>query len=152
MIDKYFGFISSDDMRVYVYENTSQNVAMSPTTDVSLFTAPVDAVDIVVLGGLPYYVIQTNYVGNVNANCWGPGLILSREGFAYDKGTYEGTTGLQEDSLQWIIERQGNNSSATGQTLQMVMIVSFISSKIQELQVGIRIVQLKKTKHIMLII
>ena len=114
MSDKYLGFISSDDMRVYVYENTSQNVAMSPTSDVSLFTAPVDAVDMVVLGGLPYYVIQTNYVCNVNANCWGPGLILSREGFAYDKGTYEGNTGLQENSLQWIIERQRNNISATG--------------------------------------
>ena len=116
-------------MRVYGYEYTSQNVAMSPTSDVSLFTAPVDAVDMVVLGGLPYYVIQTNYVGNVNANCWGPGLILSHEGFAYDKGTYEGTTGLQENARQWIIERQGNNSSATGRTLQMVMIVSFISLK-----------------------
>lgn len=113
MTDKYLGFISSDDMRVYVYEETSQNVAMSPTADVSLFTAPVDTVDMVVLGGLPYYVIQTNYVGNVNANCWGPGLMLAREGFSYEKGTYEGTTGLSEESLQWIIERQGSNLSAT---------------------------------------
>ncbi len=114
MTDGYLGFISSDDMRVYVYEGTTQNIAMSPTSDVSLFTAPVDAVDMVVLGGLPYYVLQTNYVGNVNANCWGPGLMLAREGFAYEKGTYEGTTGLGESSLKWIIERQGSNNSATG--------------------------------------
>ena len=114
MTDGYLGFISSDDMRVYVYEGTTQNVAMSPTSDVSLFTAPVDAVDMVVLGGLPYYVLQTNYVGNVNANCWGPGLMIAREGFAYEKGTYEGTTGLGESSLKWIIERQGSNNSATG--------------------------------------
>ena len=114
MTDGYLGFISSDDMRVYVYEGTNQNVAMSPTSDVSLFTAPVDTVDMVVLGGLPYYVLQTNYVGNVNANCWGPGLMLAREGFAYEKGTYEGTTGLGESSLKWIIERQGSNNSATG--------------------------------------
>ncbi len=114
MTDGYLGFISSDDMRVYAYQNTTKNVAMSPTSDVSLFTAPVDAVDMVVLGGLPYYVLQTNYVGNVNANCWGPGLMLAREGFAYDKSTYEGTTGLSESSLNWIIERQGNTNSATG--------------------------------------
>ena len=114
MTDGYLGFISSDDMRVYVYEGTTQNVAMSPTSDVSLFTAPVDAVDMVVLGGLPYYVLQTNYVGNVNANCWGPGLMIAREGFAYEKDTYEGTTGLGESSLKWIIERQGSNNSATG--------------------------------------
>ena len=114
MTDGYLGFISSDDMRVYAYQNTTKNVAMSPASDVSLFTAPVDAVDMVVLGGLPYYVLQTNYVGNVNANCWGPGLMLAREGFAYDKGTYEGTTGLSESSLNWIIERQGNTNSATG--------------------------------------
>lgn len=112
MTDKYVGFISSDDMRVYIYNETSQTVAMSPAADVSLFTSPVDAVDMVVLGGLPYYVIQTNYVGNVNANCWGPGLMLAREGFAYEKGTYESTTDLQEKDLQWIIERQGSSKSA----------------------------------------
>lgn len=114
MTDKYVGFISSDDMRVYIYNETSQTVAMSPAADVSLFTSPVDAVDMVVLGGLPYYVIQTNYVGNVNANCWGPGLMLAREGFAYEKGTYESTTTLQEKDLQWIIERQGSSNSAMG--------------------------------------
>ena len=112
MTDNYMGFISSDDMRTYIYKNTKKNVAMSPTSDVSLFTAPVDAVDMIVLGGLPYYVIQTNYVGNVNANCWGPGLMIAREGFAYEKGTYEGTTGLTESSLKWIIERQGSTNSA----------------------------------------
>lgn len=114
MTDNYMGFISSDDMRTYIYKNTEKNVAMSPTSDVSLFTAPVDAVDMIVLGGLPYYVIQTNYVGNVNANCWGPGLMIAREGFAYQKGTYEGTTGLTESSLKWIIERQGSTNSAMG--------------------------------------
>ncbi len=114
MTDGYLGFISSDDMRVYAYQNTTKKVAMSPTSDVSLFTAPVDTVDMVVLGGLPYYVLQTNYVGNVNANCWGPGLMLSREGFAYDKSVYEGTNSLSESSLQWIIERQGSTNSATG--------------------------------------
>ena len=114
MTDNYMGFISSDDMRTYIYKNTEKNVAMSPTSDVSLFTASVDAVDMIVLGGLPYYVIQTNYVGNVNANCWGPGLMIAREGFAYEKGTYEGTTGLNESSLQWIIERQGSTNSAMG--------------------------------------
>lgn len=114
MTDHYLSFISSDDMRVYVYDNKNQKTAMSPTADVSLFTAPVDAVDMVVLGGLPYYVLQTNYVGNVNANCWGPGLMIAREGFAYEKGTYEGTTNLLEDNLKWIIERQGQDSSAAG--------------------------------------
>lgn len=114
MTDGYLGFISSDDMRVYIYENTTKNVAMSPASDVSLFTAPVDAVDMVVLGGLPYYVLQTNYVGNVNANCWGPGLMIAREGFAYVKDTYENTTDLTESNLNWIIERQGSTNSATG--------------------------------------
>ena len=112
MTDGYLGFISSDDMRVYAYQNTTKKVAMSPTEDVSLFTSLVDAVDMVVLDGLPYYVLQTNYVGNVNANCWGPGLMLAREGFAYYKGTYESTTTLSEKTFQWIIERQGSTNSA----------------------------------------
>ena len=112
MTDGYLGFISSDDMRVYAYQNTTKKVAMSPTEDVSLFTSLVDAVDMVVLDGLPYYVLQTNYVGNVNANCWGPGLILAREGFAYYKGTYESTSTLSEKTFQWIIERQGSTNSA----------------------------------------
>ena len=38
--------------------------------------------------------------------------MLAREGFAYEKGTYESTTDLQEKDLQWIIERQGSSKSA----------------------------------------
>lgn len=112
MTDSYYGFISSDDMRPYLYETTTQHMVMCPTADVSLFTAPVDAVDSIILGGLPYFVLQTNYVGNTNANCWGPGLILSREGFSYQREVYETTTGLSEGKLPWIIERQGNTNSA----------------------------------------
>lgn len=114
LTDAYAGFISSDDMRTYIYEETAKKMTMCPAADLSLFTAPVDAVDCIILGGLPYYVLQTNYVGNVNANCWGPGLILSREGFAYDRSVYETTTALSESSLPWIIERQGNQNSAMG--------------------------------------
>nr|MCR4822701.1 hypothetical protein [Treponema sp.] len=112
LTDCYVGFISSDDMRTYIYEGTTQRMTMCPSADLSLFTAPVDAVDCIVLGGLPYYICETNYVGNVNANCWGPGLILSREGFAYDRTVYETTTTLSEKNLPWIIERQGSENSA----------------------------------------
>lgn len=112
LTDYYVGFMSSDDMRTYIYEGTKQRMTMCPSADLSLFTAPVDAVDCIVLGGLPYYICETNYVGNVNANCWGPGLIISREGFAYDRSVYETTTTLSETSLPWIIERQGDQNSA----------------------------------------
>ena len=112
LTDYYVGFISSDDMRTYVYEGTTQRMAMTAASDLALFTAPVDAVDCIVLGGLPYYICETNYVGNVNSNCWGPGLILSREGFEYVRDTYETTTTLSEKNLQWIIERQGSGNSA----------------------------------------
>lgn len=111
MNDNYLTFISSDDMRVYVYDDINKNFALG-SDNVATFTSPVDAVDMVVLGGLPYYILQTNYVGNSAANSWGPGLILSREGFVYSKGTYETTETLSEETYNWIIERQGNNSPA----------------------------------------
>ena len=57
---------------------------------------------------------------------------------------------MQDNSMTLIYEEI--ISQRQDETLQMVMIVSFISSKIQELQVGIRIIQVKMTKHIMLII
>lgn len=112
MTDNYVTYISSDDMRTYVYDNTNKNYALgSNTTDI--FTSPVDAVDMVVLGGLPYYVLQTNFVGNSDANIWGPGLIISREGFTYSKNFYEnGNNSPSESTYQWIIEKQGNNTSA----------------------------------------
>ena len=112
MTDNYVTYISSDDMRTYVYNNTNKNYALgSNTTDI--FTSPVDAVDMVVLGGLPYYVLQTNFVGNSDANIWGPGLIISREGFTYSKNSYEnGNNSPSESTYQWIIEKQGNNTSA----------------------------------------
>lgn len=112
MTDHFMGLISSDDMRLYLYDNKNKNKTLG-SDEVSSFTAPVDVVDMVVLGGLPYYVLQTNYVGNTNANCWGPGLILSRDGFTYTKSTYEQTTGLSESTYQWIIERQGDTIEAT---------------------------------------
>lgn len=112
MTDKCITFISSDDMRVYLYNNNEKNKTLG-SNDTSTFTSPVDAVDMVVLGGLPYYVLQTNYVGNSNAESWGPGLILSRQGFKYNKDTYETTNTLNESQYQWIIEKQGSTKSAT---------------------------------------
>lgn len=112
MTDHFMGLISSDDMRLYLYDNINKNQTLQQN-NTAAFTVPPDVVDMVVLGGVSYYVIQTNYVGNSNAESWGPGLILSRDGFIYNKGTFETTTSLSENKYKWIIERHGDRNPAT---------------------------------------
>ena len=116
MNDSFFGFISSDDMRVYQYSQKSDGTINQRYTmqnnNLATFTAPVDAVDCVIVGGLPYYVVQTNYVGNTAAERWGLGLILSREGFNYTKDAFESSKTLSETQYPFTIERQGNEQSA----------------------------------------
>ena len=116
MNDSFFGFISSDDMRVYQYSQKSDGTINQRYTmqnnNLATFTAPVDAVDCVIVGGLPYYVVQTNYVGNTAAERWGLGLILSREGFNYTKDAFETSKTLSETQYPFTIERQGNEQSA----------------------------------------
>lgn len=114
VIDSYVSFIASDDMRPYLYAGTDKFMAMTPASDLAMFNNLVDEADCIVVGGLPYYVIQTNYVGNVNSNVWGPGLLLAREGFEYSRDGYERTDTLSTQNLNWIIERQGSNNSAMG--------------------------------------
>lgn len=112
MTDHFMGLISSDDMRLYLYDNINKNQTLQQN-NTAAFTVPPDVVDMVVLGGVSYYVLQTNYVGNSNAESWGPGLILSRDGFIYNKGTFETTQSLSEDKYQWIIEKHGDGKPAT---------------------------------------
>lgn len=116
MQDSFFGFIASDDMRVYQYSQNTDGTLNKRYTmqsnDPATFAVPVDAVDCIIVDGLPYYVVQTNYVGNSAAEVWGPGLILAREGLDYQKGTFETSNTIDEAKYKFIIERQGSKGAA----------------------------------------
>ena len=118
-IDTYFAAISSDDLRIYTYDLDNQSGSSIKyrytfgTTNTDIFRVPADALDCVIVSGVPYYVVQDNWVGNVQANCWGPGLFMARVGWQWDKGELNAdTTPANVTNYHIIIEKQGDRQDA----------------------------------------
>jgi len=76
------------------------------------FVTPVETVDIAIIGGLPWYVINDNYVGGDSANTWGAGLMVAREGYDFPKKALNGTNTISNSENLNIVERQGSAKSA----------------------------------------
>ncbi len=117
--DTYFAALSSDDLRVYTYDLDSKsgnNIGYRytfGTNNTDIFRVPADALDCVIIEGMPYYVVQDNWVGNVDANCWGPGLFMARAGWQWDKTELNSDGNpANESNYHIIIEKQGNSGSA----------------------------------------
>ena len=120
MQDTYFASISSDDMRVYTYDfgkasGTSMgNRYVFGQNNTDIFRGvPPDELDCTIIAGAPYYAVQQSWVGNVDANCWGPGLFMARIGWRFNQGELNAdTTTANITNYHVIIEKQGASSEA----------------------------------------
>lgn len=119
LTDTYFAALSSDDLRIYTYDlgsktgNDIANRYTFGTNQTDIFRVPADAVDCAIVNGVPYYVVQDNWVGNVDANCWGPGLFMARAGWKWNKTDLNSDgTPANTGNYNVIIEKQGNSGSA----------------------------------------
>ena len=117
--DTYFAAISSDDLRIYTYDLDNQSGSSIKyrytfgTNNTDIFRVPADALDCVIVSGVPYYVVQDNWVGDVQANCWGPGLFMARAGWQWNK-TDLNSDGTPANATNYhiIIEKQGDSQNA----------------------------------------
>lgn len=111
--DGYIATLSSDDLRYYIYDDgNSAKKKVLGQNETDIFTVPVDAMDMTIVNGIPYFVGQDNYLGNVDANCWGAGLFLARSGWVWDKNNINGTNTPDEGKYTVFIEKQGKTDSA----------------------------------------
>ncbi len=127
----YFAALSSDDLKVYgyvgpkKYDTHGDNVIWNGSE--ACFQVPIDAMDMTIINGLPYYVMQDSFLSGDSANVWGPGLFISREGAGWnrDKLSKHGQT-LEEEKCYFIIERQGtsNQKAANRATMEADLIGS----------------------------
>ena len=109
-LDTWFGAYSSPNMMIY---DEMGNGAMTYHRTLyanaqAAFVSPVETMDMTIIGGIPWYVFNDNYVGGDSANSWGAGLIIAREGYSFPKSAYNGTNSPTERENFNIIERQGN--------------------------------------------
>lgn len=129
--DHYYAALSSDDLKVYgyvgpkEYDTHGDNVIWNGSE--ACFQVPIDAMDMTIINGLPYYVMQDSFLSGDSANVWGPGLFISREGAGWnrDKLSKHGQT-LEEEKCYFIIERQGtsNQKAADRATMEANLIGS----------------------------
>ena len=124
--DTYFAALSSDDLRVYTYdlgslsENSIGNRYTFGQNNTDIFGVPADALDCVILEGMPYYVVQDNWVGNVDANCWGPGLYMARAGWQWNKSDLNSNGNpANQGNYHIIIEKQGDSGTARGRSSEL---------------------------------
>lgn len=115
--DRYFGAISSDDLKIYGYLSTvtysSHGDNVSTNKSEAMFQAPgVDQLDYTLVNGMPYYVMQDNFVGGDSASVFGPGLFITREGMNFDMALFQKGNTIEEKDTFAIIERQGSSGAA----------------------------------------
>lgn len=124
----YYAAISSDDLKAYGYMSTRNNQTTGyqggqKTTlgdniifgsSECCFRVPVDEMDYTIVNGLPYYVMQDNFVDGDSGNRFGPGLFLSREGFNWNRNALAAANGsdVEEGKDYFIIERHGKSGAA----------------------------------------
>ena len=110
-LDTWFGAYSSPNMMIYDEMGGNDVVTYHRTLYANAqaaFVSPVETMDMTIIGGIPWYVFNDNYVGGDSANSWGAGLIIAREGYSFPKSAYNGTNSPTERENLNIIERQGN--------------------------------------------
>ncbi len=112
--DRYFSAWSSNDLKIYGYLSTvgSKDNVISKNSEASFQAPGVDQMDYVIVNGMPYYVMQDNFVGGDSASVWGPGLFLSREGMNFDMSKFQKGNTIEESDTFAIIERQGSSGAA----------------------------------------
>lgn len=126
--EHYYAAISSDDLKAYGYMSTRNNQTTGyqggqKTTlgdniifgsSECCFRVPVDEMDYTIVNGLPYYVMQDNFVDGDSGNRFGPGLFLSREGFNWNRNALAAANGsdVEEGKDYFIIERHGKSGAA----------------------------------------
>lgn len=111
---RYFSSWSSNDLKVYGYLSTvgTKDNVISKNSEASFQAPGVDQMDYVIVNGMPYYVMQDNFVGGDSASVWGPGLFLSREGMNFDMSKFQKGNTIEESDTFAIIERQGSSGAA----------------------------------------
>ncbi len=112
--DRYFSAWSSNDLKIYGYLSTvgTKDNVISKNSEASFQAPGVDQMDYVIVNGMPYYVMQDNFIGGDSASVWGPGLFLSREGMNFDKTKFQTGNTIEESDTFAIIERQGSSGAA----------------------------------------
>jgi len=113
-LDTWFGAWSSPNMMIYDEAGNGDfaNKRTLYNNSQASFVNPVETMDIAIIGGIPWYVFNDNYVGGSSANSWGAGLILAREGYDFPKGDFNSTSSPTESEFVNIIERQGSGTAA----------------------------------------
>lgn len=111
--DTYYAGWSSPNLMIYssMGNGAATNIRTLYNNSQASFASPVETMDIAIIGGLPWYVFNDNYVGNPSANLWGAGLMVAREGYNFPKDTFNGGS-LSVSNSKNIIERQGSGQSA----------------------------------------
>ena len=112
--DRYFSAWSSNDLKIYGYLSTvgTKDNVISKNSEASFQAPGVDQMDYVIVNGMPYYVMQDNFIGGDSASVWGPGLFLSREGMNFDMSKFQKGNTIEESDTFAIIERQGSSGAA----------------------------------------
>lgn len=112
--DTYYAGWSSPNMMIYstLGNGAATNVRTLYNNSQASFVTPVETVDIAIIGGLPWYVFNDNYVGGNSANTWGAGLMIAREGYNFPKNTLNGTNTISDSENLNIVERQGSSTAA----------------------------------------
>lgn len=112
--DTYYAGWSSPNMMIYstLGNGAATNVRTLYNNSQASFVTPVETVDIAIIGGLPWYVFNDNYVGGNSANTWGAGLMIAREGYNFPKNALNGTNTISDSENLNIVERQGNSTPA----------------------------------------
>lgn len=115
---RYFSALSSDDIKVYGYLSSEislkipKNNVITDNGGAMGYAPGIDQLDYVIVNGLPYYVMQDNYVGGQSASVWGPGLFLAREGMNFEESYMQGSNTIETDQNYFIIEKQGDSGAA----------------------------------------
>lgn len=112
--DTYYAGWSSPNMMIYstLGNGAATNVRTLYNNSQASFVTPVETVDIAIIGGLPWYVFNDNYVGGSSANTWGAGLMVAREGYNFPKQALNGTNTISDSENLNIVERQGSSTAA----------------------------------------
>lgn len=112
--DTYYAGWSSPNMMIYstLGNGAATNVRTLYNNSQASFVTPVETVDIAIIGGLPWYVFNDNYVGGSSANSWGAGLMVAREGYNFPKQALNGTNTISDSENLNIVERQGSSTAA----------------------------------------
>ena len=113
-LDTWYSAWSSPNMMFYnsMGNGNCDGIRTLYNNSQAAFVVPVETADMAIIGGIPWFVFDDNYVGGSSANSWGAGLMVARQGYSFPKNSLNSTNTINTAENLNIVERQGNSTAA----------------------------------------